>query len=165
MVDFNDEQIARFVRESNHIEGISVDTPEEIAEFKRFMGLETVTVYELQRFVSVYQPNAVLRDRAGLDVSIGGHVPLPGGKDVLAALNAILLLAHENAPLVSDFDEYPGGDKCARPLHVAYEKLHPFTDGNGRSGRMLWYWIMRNDPQIKLGFLHAFYYQTLAFSS
>ena len=47
--------------------------------------------------------------------------------------------------------------------HNDYENLHPFTDGNGRSGRMLWAWQMRNDDDaMARGFLHTFYYQTLS---
>ncbi len=51
--------------------------------------------------------------------------------------------------------------------HVAYENLHPFTDGNGRSGRALWLWQMMHGTMRQvnmardLGFLHTFYYQTL----
>ena len=46
-----------------------------------------------------------------------------------------------------------------------YETLHPFMDGNGRSGRILWAWQMIEHniaPGLSLGFLHAYYYQTLA---
>jgi hypothetical protein len=54
-------------------------------------------------------------------------------------------------------------DSGGLPLeaHVRYETLHPFTDGNGRTGRALWYWMMVGSSRADLGFLHAFYYQTL----
>jgi hypothetical protein len=51
-------------------------------------------------------------------------------------------------------------------LHVEYEQLHPFTDGNGRSGRAMWLYAMKKcgrlEQGLNLGFLHAFYYQTLS---
>ena len=57
-------------------------------------------------------------------------------------------------------------DNDATPydIHRRYETLHPFMDGNGRSGRILWAWQMIHHdirPGLSLGFLHAFYYQTL----
>lgn len=63
-------------------------------------------------------------------------------------------------------------DEKAHPyhIHVDYENLHPFTDGNGRSGRALWLRRMKDLGEnsfyqaLDLGFLHTFYYQTLKFS-
>lgn len=44
--------------------------------------------------------------------------------------------------------------------------LHPFMDGNGRTGRAVWAWAMQRDGQdpFALSFLHRFYYQTLEYS-
>lgn len=134
----------KFVIESNRIEGIQ-RTPKaaEIAEHERFMELNKVTVEELERFVKVYQPNATLRDKAGLDVRIGNHIPPRGGPEIRERLQALIECCKNRGP---------------HWTHLEYETLHPFTDGNGRSGRMLWAWQMRDHP---LGFLHHFYYQTL----
>ena len=54
-------------------------------------------------------------------------------------------------------------DECssAYVLHCRYESLHPFTDGNGRSGRALWLWMMGGIEEAPLGFLHTWYYQSL----
>ena len=45
--------------------------------------------------------------------------------------------------------------------HCLYEELHPFLDGNGRSGRVLWLWQQRGRPTPPLLFLHRFYYESL----
>lgn len=136
------QDIYNFVSESNKIEGIVRDpTQLEINEFHRFINLTEITVQELINFVKVYQPNAVIRDRIGLDVRVGNYIAPRGGAYLLDSLNNLL---------EKDLDAYD--------LHCQYEQIHPFTDGNGRSGRALWAWKMQYFP---LGFLHKFYYQSL----
>lgn len=137
------------VIESNRIEGIiRPPSDAEIAEFDRFMRLDEIKVTSLCQFVKVYQPNAVLRASAGLNVRVGNHFPPLGGPHIVEQLNALLVDANEEK-------------SSPWEIHVQYETLHPFTDGNGRSGRMLWYWMMGPNRMAELGFLHAFYYQTL----
>ncbi len=134
-----------FIRESNKIEGILRDpTWQEVSEFDRFMALTTLTVSDLERFVHVYQPDASLRCMVGFDVRVGDYVAPLGGPNILYTLSSILIEAnHKRDPFT---------------VHIQYENLHPFTDCNGRSGRMIWAWQMRD---LSLGFLHKFYYQTL----
>lgn len=142
-----------FVRESNRIEGILRDpTGTEYGAHRKFLGLATVTVGDLVRFVSAVQPDAILRDREGLDVRVGNHRPPPGHPGIAGALGFIL----DN--VTAGVDAYT--------THQRYETLHPFTDGNGRSGRALWLWQMIHQSgdrwALKRGFLHTWYYQSLA---
>lgn len=140
-------RIVDFIRESNRIEGIKRNPTEaEIEEYLRFMALTIVTGKDMVAFVKVYQPNARLRNQVGLDVRVGGYLPPKGSPEILGRLESILQDAH--SPKYS-----------AYAIHQAYESLHPFTDGNGRSGRMLWLWMIQD---ALLGFLHTWYYQSLS---
>lgn len=142
--------LAFFVRESNHIEGIRREpTAAEIEAHGEFLDVPTVTQRELVKLLWTLEPGAMLRDRPGLNVSVGNHIPPLGGPDIPFALGVLLGRANMH-PL------------NAWQTHVEYETLHPFTDGNGRTGRALWAWQMvRTGYALGLGFLHKFYYQTL----
>ena len=157
-----------FVRESNAIEGIQRDPTEaEIAAHAAFLNLEEINIPDLERFVDVVQPGAKLRSRAGMNVRIGLHVPLAGGPKVEEKLQEIL-----------DASELAWSQA---QRHAHYMTLHPFMDGNGRSGRVLWLydmggiaglWRKRATSAVPeeegekpvpapMGFLETFYRQTL----
>jgi len=140
-----------FVRETNLIEGIHREpTQAERDEHARFIALDKVEIADLTKFVSVYEPTAVLRVQEGCNVYIGNHIPPKGGQGIYYKLQALL-------------DDVNSGRKDAYENHIAYENLHPFSDCNGRSGRVLWAWQAHksNRMYLSLGFLHMFYYQTL----
>jgi len=148
-----------FVTESNSIEGIRRQpSEEEVKEHERFITLDTITIPELERFVSVYQSDAKLRDKKGMDVRVGSYFPPKGGqhikKELEYLLNNIEYKIHHPDPNYCFYTPFES--------HTAYENLHPFTDCNGRSGRALWAWHMKKKGlDMSLGFLHAFYYQAL----
>ena len=145
----NKEIIRKFIIESNMIEGIIREpTRAEVAEYDRFINQKDIVVQDLVEFVSVYQPDAMLRTNPGSDVRVGNHTPPPGGSQIRYHLDNLMYTAPTMHP---------------HALHTVYEDLHPFTDCNGRSGRMLWAWAMKNKGwSMSLGFLHTFYYQTLS---
>lgn len=148
------KQLTTFIKESNKIEGIIRKPIErEIQELKRFTELNTITLRDLEQFVIINQPGAELRSKARLNVRIDNHFPPSGGVSIAYKLIDIL-------------DQIELTDESAFEIHNKYELLHPFTDGNGRSGRAIWLWQMirvrKRFPG--LGFLHNFYYQSLRYS-
>ena len=138
--------LVRFVTESNAIEGIVRDpTAGEMVAHIAFLAL-TPTVASLENLVSAVQPDAKLRRQRGMDVRVGTHIAPLGGAQIERDLEALLAATN----------------RTAYERHRAYERLHPFTDGNGRSGRALWLHDMGGLSEVSLGFLHAWYYQSLA---
>ena len=146
-------RIVAFVRESNAIEGILRDpTRFEIEATEQFLCLFSTSVAALNRFQAVVAPHKPLRDAIGEDVRVGNYIAPPGGPTIKKKLAAICRLANQGA------DPWK--------VHCRFEMLHPYMDGNGRTGRMLWAWQMATlgrDP-FGLPFLHRFYYQTLEHS-
>ena len=142
--------LEQFLAESNKIEGIYVVNHIEVEIARDFLDLPEVDVGSLTAYVDVTQRGAVLRDRLRLDVRVGSHIAPPGGPHIVHMLNDLLLQV--NKAEITPFQ-----------AHVEYEHIHPFTDGNGRSGRLLWLWQMMDEKLYApdLSFLHTFYYQTL----
>lgn len=142
--------ITEFITESNAIEGIYGEpTPAEIEAHQDFLELPEIRVGDLEEFVRVIVGKS-LRLLPGQDVRVGSHFPPPGGPEIANWLKRILADANTS-------------ERTPYEIHVAYETLHPFMDGNGRSGRVLWAWQMLKegyDP-YSLPFLHRFYYQAL----
>lgn len=145
------EQLVEFIRESNRIEGIHrAPTTKEIDAHAKALARDLLTVSDLEEFVAAIQPGARLRREAGMNVRVGGYIAPLGGHKIEVELTLLL-----SAMAVATADPWR--------LHIEYERLHPFTDGNGRSGRMIWLRMMRQrgNRMWELNFLHAFYYQTL----
>lgn len=144
-----------FVEESNRIERIFEVKKDHLDAHRRLLSLDHIKVIDLEEFVYRVQPDAVLRVGVGpeYNVRVGSHIAPPGGPDIKDKLEHILAYCRDDDP---------------HTVHIKYENLHPFTDGNGRSGRALWLWLMmKSGRQNRFMannylFLQSFYYQTLS---
>ncbi len=146
------QRLRQYLIESNRIEAIFSPVNEKnVDAFEDFLNASPLTIERLGKFVRQCQRSAVLRSSPGMDVRVGNHIPPGGGPEIVAELRLIL-------------GDLPATPRGAYLTHSAYETLHPFSDGNGRSGRALWAWQMtRAGYDLSIGFLHKWYYQSLEF--
>lgn len=142
-----------FVVSSNAIEGIFRDSPSlrrEVDAVEAFLQSYTLGSHELLALVGVLQPEARIRTE-GEGIVVGSHVAPPGGKHMLLQVVEILLAVQDND---------------ANPImtYMAWQHLHPLTDGNGRTGRVLYAWqvIRWYGVLPRRNFLEEFHYETLA---
>lgn len=142
-----------FAHESNAIEGIFDDQRdrEHANALAVLLACPRVSMTVLEEFVRAIEPGAFLRTAPHHAVRVGNHYP-PSATIAQFQLRVLL-------------DKIADNVLVPRYAHCEYERIHPFIDGNGRSGRALWLWMMQErgwdvDRMPRL-FLQSFYYQTL----
>lgn len=128
--------MARHIRESNLIEGI--DDPAEdarsLAAWNWLVDLvgnkpgiiSQTTMLELHKMITCKQLNE--RESGHfrtVQVYVGNHVP-PSGEVMRG------LIYGWGMDMIEHWQELD-----PKEMHIRFEKIHPFVDGNGRTGRML----------------------------
>ena len=145
-----DDQLKKFAIQSNEIEGI-YDEDRHLIHFdclRNFLCLDKIDICDLEMFVSRIEPGAFLRSDPEHIVYIGGNKACDSS---LISSKLEKVLYQVNHDMVSPFIS-----------HQEYEFIHPFIDGNGRSGRALWLWQMVKHHRYNLNylFLQMYYYQS-----
>jgi len=142
--------LRNFLAESNRIENeFHAVTQGEVDSLREFLEspLTLESTCEFQEFTT---HDRSLRILGGMDIIIGGFVPPRGGIDIKTRL----------VDLLSDIK---GCRLTPFVAHCRFETLHPFMDGNGRTGRAIWLWQMNASAKCVYqdSFLQTFYYQAL----
>jgi hypothetical protein len=141
----NDFDIKKYIKASNEIEGI-YDPNEDLQSLNAWAYLEQLTtlahvdIMRVQKIITINQANLSPNQRgwyrgmAGniTNVSVGGR-NAPDYSYVEDLMKQWLLDVPEMTPLTA---------------HIRFEAIHPFVDGNGRTGRML-YWFICKKRGIK----------------
>ncbi len=143
-------QEIEFLRESNAIEGVYDDQSlkDAIGAWQYLMTRPIMTmsvILETHRILMVNQ--AIERKYKGsfrdIDVYIGGQRAVSP-----SMIESLLLMQF----VFETMRAHPTPDW--QHLHVVYERIHPFVDGNGRTGRMFMNWTRVNRCQLGIMIIH-----------
>lgn len=130
------DEVAEFIRESNHIEDVRTAEAFEDSMFA-WKRLEKVKEFHLSNLIRLHYDimfrlnKRIAGQMRKCDVSVGGKIcPNPG------SLRRLVHLWFTDHSWAKD-------EKGIQAAHVAFEHIHPFEDGNGRTGRIIMNWQRR----------------------
>lgn len=137
------EQIFEFLDESNKIEGIyDGDSLGDAFEAWEYLAAQE----EINLKVVCETHRILMKNQTTLPKSQIGKLRQCHVRIVGAGYTPIDLLSYRLVPTAllrwcqHNMRVSPPADPIA--LHVEYEKIHPFVDGNGRTGRMFLNWLL-----------------------
>lgn len=127
--------IKKYIEQSNAIEGIhdEAEITQSLKAWELLKDQEEIghaLICQIQRTITENQPElkkewrGYYRTHSGVEVTVGGrHAPAAVMVDSL--MEGWLADLPLMSPLIA---------------HIRFESIHPFADGNGRTGRMIYWW-------------------------
>lgn len=131
-----------FLRESNAIEGVyDIDSLYQAKEAWKFLkGVKSLTIGDILKTHKILMLNQnLMPDEKGYfrkcKIYVGGRE----GVDFISIPERMGVWIDE---MNLDLNECPESfkEEACRVEHICYELIHPFVDGNGRTGRMFMNW-------------------------
>lgn len=125
----------KYIHQSNLIEGYD-HRKMDVQAYKAWEFLQEQkklthsVICEVQRLITLTQNDMApewrghYRDHARINVTVGNHVP-----------PVYQMVPHHMENFLLDFEQ-----EDSKWMHARFEDVHPFVDGNGRTGRMIMWW-------------------------
>ncbi len=144
----NFSQVKEFLGESNAIESV-YDTD---SFTQAYLAWEYLTTHKTLTLGIILETHRILMKNQDLKDNEKGYfrkIPIYiGGRMGIDASE----IEHDLSHWIEEMNQnHIGGDMAmTKVLHVKYEKIHPFVDGNGRTGRMFmnWWRLKNNLPLL-----------------
>lgn len=138
----SDEEL-EFLRESNAIEQVY----DEVSLIQAHYAWRYLKKQKKMTSGVVLKTHKVLMLRSNLIPNEKGYFRK---RDVFIGGQKALHPAHVREAIGNWCNQTMKARWSAKKLHIAYEKIHPFVDGNGRTGRMFMNWsrLKKKQPLI-----------------
>ncbi len=156
MIHPTKEEIVEFLSESNAIEGVYSDEALEdsLSAWEYLMSQDVLTENVVHRTHKILMRRQPLEEAEKgsyrlIRIFVGDHEGAKAGMVPVLMMEWIKVMNYPDQGLTTH-----GLESFAQRMHVEYEKIHPYVDGNGRTGRMFMNWNRLTKLELPLKIIH-----------